>query len=908
MEYITNTASNCSGGGSDARSSPHPSESSQPSFAFFQPQTNSLHNHSSRLFSHSTFLHTPPSCVYETFKAQDRPNSAKGLSRCSTESISPKSPPLTSHSVIASTASPRSLISESMGIDSSTPPISFDYPTPVSALSFPAPVFFPREQTPSSQVQTSVLPTLSNSVSAGLSSSNIITSSSNNSSFHPWVGHNSPSINHQISGSRFPSGSSHSHSDQVNSDKSSRRWTPEQSEIPQQHSSLPQSIGDQTQSLAALGSPVAIEQPNSPPLYIRIYSAFEPAIHASNVPVGAFSEESTNDHSQFNPNSLGLCSPLPHHSSSAVSHENSSPNIGVPPVWLETEGLTSYEESSNDCHQSRDYHFSVNHLTSPLGSSLYINQEVNRSAIGLHLNSRIANRGRLNTREVNSGYMVTQETHNDRTRLESSRLGVERSASILSTPRINPISKKKKRELKEDEAICGICGVWMARLTLRGSAEELSVVGGYEILHTCKMCQEKRRPEGPEIRGINQDLNPGFSNISSLERHDLSNMRLKPEGTVQTVPTTFRKRNRRTDDVTAPTTCDCCARQLGIGGIVPRNGRSAIQFAVEVVCAHCVKNFRRCTDCGGGGGSRLGVGKWRCKELFSDGRRTCVLSHQRQGASTETKTVVWRISDIIEKAELETLVTQIKELLKYSLYAALATPEMLESGLARVSNFEGIKAMYTNGWEQVEPLIREDVEIKLGRRRYLGLKWTKPHPRKGSKRLSPGATNDSQKLKSQSNMLLEPGKDLSGFVLSEWDMKKGTLFVSVAMPWQSGDALESTANLAHQSILQARADREKMIRSLATERNVEIAEVVKQYPPIEHLWTILFFSREARLVQFLEKRRKFLPLEDYLNQYPDAHRSMFPPERDCYVPAQDQMGWTVWVRRESSTATKIKKN
>lgn len=32
---------------------------------------------------------------------------------------------------------------------------------------------------------------------------------------------------------------------------------------------------------------------------------------------------------------------------------------------------------------------------------------------------------------------------------------------------------------------------------------------------------------------------------------------------------------------------------------------------------------------------RLGVGKWRSKELFSAGRKTCTLSHLRLGALSD---------------------------------------------------------------------------------------------------------------------------------------------------------------------------------------------------------------------------------------------------------------------------------
>lgn len=70
----------------------------------------------------------------------------------------------------------------------------------------------------------------------------------------------------------------------------------------------------------------------------------------------------------------------------------------------------------------------------------------------------------------------------------------------------------------------------------------------------------------------------------------------------------------------------------------------------------------------------LRVGKWRCKELFSDGRRTCVLSHQRQGGNGagDTKNVIWRVGEV----DVEEVIGQVRELVKHSLYAALATPEV----------------------------------------------------------------------------------------------------------------------------------------------------------------------------------------------------------------------------------------
>ena len=43
---------------------------------------------------------------------------------------------------------------------------------------------------------------------------------------------------------------------------------------------------------------------------------------------------------------------------------------------------------------------------------------------------------------------------------------------------------------------------------------------------------------------------------------------------------------------------------------------------------------------------RLGTGKWRSKELFKDGKRTCALRHQRLGAFPEMEYQVWKNTDI----------------------------------------------------------------------------------------------------------------------------------------------------------------------------------------------------------------------------------------------------------------------
>lgn len=68
-----------------------------------------------------------------------------------------------------------------------------------------------------------------------------------------------------------------------------------------------------------------------------------------------------------------------------------------------------------------------------------------------------------------------------------------------------------------------------------------------------------------------------------------------------------------------------------------------------------------------------------------------------------------------------------------------------------------------------------------------------------------------------------------------WDMEKGTMFIAVAMPWQSGDALESTSGLTQETLLSARADREQIIQDLAASGRMRLEDAIARFPPIEHL-------------------------------------------------------------------------
>lgn len=866
-----------------------------------------------------------------------RPASAGGISRPLATTHSPTTSFSTSQSALLSFSGATAVSSSFTGLTSDpTPSIGFEYPAPATAASYPSPRCFSTETSSLQQTYLANELKTCNSI-APPAEHQLLPSPPSHDSPNSFPKYNlsvHPSPKSYLSSSNSPLTQSHL----AHSDSSSRSWTPEQAEA--SHfttgcSELPLT----SHQVARLGSPASIEQhisfyghhrQASPPgcrprCLERVPSgllrsqalAFNPSDAGREgsaslipsrshlyeetecfLPSPTFSPDATDLRHRFTENPQEVCSPLTPLSSDppGLGLMNTTSGFGIPPSWFESEIFSpldgTHAHSDYEAKSTPYSHLLPRHTPVTGGST-----SQDRQALSSKCQTRVVNPTKLGPSLIPGRLMSGKADENEKSLYGHSHHAPGGSPRRTPGSHVNGCNKKKKREIREVEASCGICGEQMARLTLRGSSEELHVADGFDVVHTCKPCQEGR--SGGNFASAAQALTAvPFSERSTLPEKDRFTSG-RPEIFSQSAVTTFRKRNRRTDDVTAPTTCDCCARQLGIGGIVPRNGRSAIQFAVEVVCVHCVNNFRRCTDCGGGGGSRLGVGKWRCKELFADGRRTCILSHQRQGASTEVITAVWKVSQLRGNPELDTLLGQLRELVQHSLYAALATPEMLESGLARVSTFDDVKTMYLKGWKQIEPLIQQDVEGTLAKRRYVGLRWTKPHPRKGPKRIA--LLNNCELAPTTVRPhapLLEPGKELSGFVLSEWDMQKGTFFVSVAMPWQSGDALESTAALAHKSFVEAKIDRELLIDELVN-HGTSRREANIRYPPIRHLWTMLFFHREARLVQFLEKRRKFMPLEEYLSEYSDAHRDMFPPTRDCYVPLHEQKGWSVWVRRES---------
>ncbi len=85
----------------------------------------------------------------------------------------------------------------------------------------------------------------------------------------------------------------------------------------------------------------------------------------------------------------------------------------------------------------------------------------------------------------------------------------------------------------------------------------------------------------------------------------------------------------------------------------------------------------RCTDCGGGGGPRVGIGKWRLKQVFLPGRKTCSLSHNRVGDRPKEIGVHCPQIDFTPD-QLKEVLSRCHALWTEKTLSRLAVPEMLE--------------------------------------------------------------------------------------------------------------------------------------------------------------------------------------------------------------------------------------
>lgn len=428
-----------------------------------------------------------------------------------------------------------------------------------------------------------------------------------------------------------------------------------------------------------------------------------------------------------------------------------------------------------------------------------------------------------------------------------------------------------------------------------------------------------------EVAGDEDDVTYPMSFSAALDR--LQGIEIGPavRRKVPTKKTVGQK--RRVEGQDPVLVCDVCWRDLGTGGILARATHEPVEFGIETVCASCSTKYQRCTDCGGGGGTRIGVGKWRSRLLFGEDRRSCNLSHIRLGSPEEMTYDVWA-ADEIEPAEFEKLLEMLRHLYTTSMISSLAIPDQLESALF-ASTYEEVHKLAEDTWTLLELSLREDVQEarRRGIRRYYGLRWSTPTPRKKAKRklssaasatgngaVSPEPSEDPDSPL-QNGTVLRPNKTLASFIVCEMDvslvllsllllcksadvnmvsfqLNLGSAFLPLIVPTGTGDGYDS-GTILMQGVL-TRVQRDIAINN---------ARIEAQHPPGEtplplltEVWSAHLHKREASFFNRLGERRGFLSLDDYLAKNPSADATHFPPHRQIYMPTPFTRKWQVVAR------------
>ncbi|SGY17923.1 BQ5605_C015g07929 [Microbotryum silenes-dioicae] len=467
-------------------------------------------------------------------------------------------------------------------------------------------------------------------------------------------------------------------------------------------------------------------------------------------------------------------------------------------------------------------------------------------------------------------------------------------------PGIKAIAVKKStqpgsaRPCLELPVSCQMCAEPVGKLSLRGTsidkAKDQVVPRGVYYCLGCVPVSTRDKPSSanrePEATYADT-LSAAVDRLESLTLGRSPNHGASPTGSAQhrsaphAAPTSASKKRVKGEENLL--TCDICRRDIGSGELtcvlkdVPLG--TEVEYTPEVACASCLDKYRRCSDCGGGGGTK-GVGRWRARELFPGGRRTCQLSHARQGSLSEMSYDVWPITSL-PPDQLPDLVAMCRELYMLHVLGTLAVPDMMESAAPLASTFEQVLLLATDSWPSFEKAIRENIEPTTSTRRYLALRWmTARKPRsKGEK--SRGANTPS---------LTANGRTPAGFVLAEQDLLLGSCYITVTMPTGTGESYDATSRLMHSLFRHIQND----IASINIVRGRQNEPLL---PLLKHAWTLHFEKRESRVMNRPEAKRGFVTLEEYLATYPDVDEKHFSPYRQVWLSNDLLKYWTCYVKR-----------
>ncbi|WVR08840.1 hypothetical protein IAU60_005898 [Kwoniella sp. DSM 27419] len=455
-----------------------------------------------------------------------------------------------------------------------------------------------------------------------------------------------------------------------------------------------------------------------------------------------------------------------------------------------------------------------------------------------------------------------------------------RSHSPVEDDSPHPPTKKAKKGIEkkvvtEQTASCLTCHKLLARVMIRSPRSQ--VPDPISVHLRCPGCLPVDQPSTLPDQGSSSG---GSGTVI---------------GTVET-----RKRMRSTmeiDDEDAKavdrrTWCDVCQRIVGSGQIVGGKEGESLASMAEIVCVECDSKYQRCTDCGGGGGPRVGIGKWRMKQVFHPGRKTCSLSHTRLGDRTRELGVHVTPTDFTPEQMKEVLL-RCKALWNEKTLSRLAVPEMLEvdlpPGLTNpLRDYGDVDDMVTRNWPSREAMIKADGLDPSRFKRLLSLIWSHSKPRRTVRTVdleeewSKQTEDIDDDLSTvlahvkRTNVVIPPGSELIGMWGGEWDMLNGSLLISTFIPFEGADGEDSTALCVGEMITKVQA----LQQDINGERVVQAEQAGLEpdlLPPCSHLWTVsggyIPLVRE-RFADILIRKRSFVHVEEYLTRHPEFIESI----------------------------------
>ncbi|GAA5962645.1 hypothetical protein JCM3765_006875 [Sporobolomyces pararoseus] len=456
-----------------------------------------------------------------------------------------------------------------------------------------------------------------------------------------------------------------------------------------------------------------------------------------------------------------------------------------------------------------------------------------------------------------------------------------------STARSQPVKVRTSQgggrsQYSRDEVIssCTTCRIELATLQLRkkGDAQHVDFVNDF----TCFEC----RPDLATAEGGTaepEEIQVGYhSSLSALldreEGIEIQRKRRRMGSRTKARRSTSNRQACKDNSLT----CDVCRRSIASGEIRPANPGEKLNFTIEVICSHCASTYRRCSDDGGGGG-RLGVGKWRCKELFEEGRKNCSFSHARMGPIQDLIYDTHSMNSIGQ--DLARLETTCFEFYRNSVLSALAVPDVLEGEDPLAISYDQIEKMAVDSWTYFEPFFKPCYDVT--KKRYIGLRWANPTTRKKGRKIGYSPSLSASEAGSPA---LRSGLRLTGFTIMEVDLENGILFTPLAMPIGSvGETYDaSTTLLQHLS------------RQIASELEIINLDRRRKHlpslPPIRDAWTAVLFSKDTRGANHLETRRGYLPLEKYASIHGEVSAQRIETRLNEFLPSCLQGGWRLFAR------------